>query len=430
MLDVFFGALILLSVTLTVQAAITLYMMVYTWDRPSAADIAKGPATFAPPNRSFTVLLPARHEENVIRNTIRRVAQANYPSALLQIIVICGADDTGTIDRAESEAATLRKAGFDNIEVAVFHDGPVNKPHGLNVGFAGARHDIVCIFDAEDDLHPDIFLLVNTLYVQEQPDVVQAGVQLMNYQSSWYSAINVLEYFFWFKSRLHFHARHGSIPLGGNTVFFRHDLLTRIGGWDDSNLTEDAEIGLRLSVLGAKVRVVYDDRYVTREETPPTLGHFVRQRTRWCQGFIQTLRKGTWREMPTRKQRLLAFYTLAFPHVQAVLGIYVPVSLLMFLVVDTPVEVALVSYLPVLMLVAHFMTSMVGLYEFTDAHGLPANWRMVLKLALAWYPYQLVLSYAAVRAVRRQMAHQTDWEKTRHVGAHRARIEEVADHAG
>jgi glycosyltransferase XagB len=419
MVDIVFAILLLVSVTLTIQAAASLYMMLYTWDQPAAGLAAQAPETFTAPQHSFTVLLPARHEEKVIQHTIRRVAMANYPSALLQIVVICSADDTQTIDRAEAEAKQLRDEGFTDITVAAFSDGPVNKPHGLNVGLARAHHDIVCIFDAEDDLHPDIFLLINTLYVREQPDVVQAGVQLMNYRTSWYSAINVLEYFFWFKSRLHFHARHGSTPLGGNTVFFRHELLTRLGGWDESILTEDAEIGIRLSAMGATVRVVYDDRYVTREEAPPTLGHFLRQRTRWSQGFIQTLRKGNWRRMPTRRQRLLAFYTLAFTHVQAALGVYVPISLLMTFLFNTPVVVALASYLPVLMLIAHFTASVAGLYEFTDAHRLPANWRMVIKLAIAWYPYQLVLAYAALRAFRRQMRHQTDWEKTLHVGAHR-----------
>lgn len=430
MVDIVFAVLLVVSTTLTIQAAISLYMMIYTWDQPTAGQAAQAPETFDPPRRSFTVLLPARHEEKVIRNTIRRIAQANYPSALLQIIVICSADDTGTIDRAETEAAQLRDQGFTDVMVATFAEPPVNKPHGLNVGLDHAHHDIVCIFDAEDDLHPDIFLLINTLYVRERPDVVQAGVQLMNYRTNWYSAINVLEYFFWFKSRLHFHARHGSIPLGGNTVFFRHELLTKLGGWDETILTEDAEIGIRLSAMGATVRVVYDDRYVTKEETPPTLGHFLRQRTRWSQGFIQTLRKGTWKRMPTRRQRFLAFYTLAFTHMQAALGVYVPISLLMMLLVNTPVQIALVSYLPVLMLAAHFTTSMVGLYEFTEAHHLPASWRMVIKLAVAWYPYQLVLSYAALRAFRRQLKNQTDWEKTRHIGAHRTPAEQLPEHAG
>ena len=47
--------------------------------------------------------------------------------------------------------------------------------------------------------------------------------------------------------------------------------------------------------IRGNVRVVYDDRYVTREETPPTLDHFIRQRTRWSQGFLQTLMKRAWR---------------------------------------------------------------------------------------------------------------------------------------
>ena len=429
MVTVLLGFLVLFSVALTFQATVTLYMMIYTWDQPEAGKAARAPDRFSPPRVSFSVLLPARHEEDVIQSTIYKVARSHYPAPLLQIIVICPADDHGTIAKAQEQADKLRAENFDHVEVAVFHDGPVNKPHGLNYALGRARGDIVCIFDAEDDMHPDIFLLVNTLFVTERPAVVQAGVQLMNYRSSWYSAINVLEYFFWFKSRLHFHARYGSIPLGGNTVFFRRDLLESLGGWDETNLTEDAEIGLRLSAMGVKVRVVYDDRYVTKEETPPTLGHFIRQRTRWSQGFIQTLRKGTWRRMPTRAQRILAFYTLAFPHAQAVLGLYVPISLVMIAVFQAPVVVAMVSYLPVLLLVAHFMTSMVGLYEFTEAHHLPANWRMVLKLALAWYPYQLVLGYAAARALNRYLTHQNNWEKTRHVGAHRGAAEGAAGHA-
>ena len=65
---------------------------------------------------------------------------------------------------------------------------------------------------------------------QEGVNVVQSGVQLMNYESNWYSTLNVLEYFFWFKSRLHYHARVGMTPLGGNTVFVRTDVLRAVGG--------------------------------------------------------------------------------------------------------------------------------------------------------------------------------------------------------
>ncbi len=424
MADVIFAGLLLVSLLVTAQASHTLYLTLYTWDRPPAE--ARAPDHFLAPRLSFTVMLPARHEEQVIRATIARLARVNYPAHLIQVLVICSADDQDTIGKAEEEIIRLRRRGRANVQIVVFSDGPVNKPHGLNAALPHAHHDVVTIFDAEDDMHPDIFNVVNTVMEEEKVKVVQAGVQLMNFDSNWYSALNVLEYFFWFKSRLHYHAKLGAIPLGGNTVFFERALVARLGGWDEQNLTEDADIGLRVSAAGERIRVVYDDRYVTKEETPPTLAQFIRQRTRWSQGFLQTLRKGVWRELPTAKQRRLAFYTLAFPQAQALLGIYFIFSLTTMLTFKTPVLVALISFLPVLLLLAHLLVSVIGLHEFAGAHGLKAPLRTVLLLAIAWIPYQLVLSYAALRAVRRQSRGIINWEKTQHIGAHRS---ESADRA-
>ena len=420
----------LVSLLLTIQAAHSLYLMIYTWDQPEAEALARVPEVRAAPVLSFTAIVPARHEEDVIQATIDRVAHTDYPPRLVQVIVVCSADDVGTIERAAATIGRLRAAGQDNVELVVFDDGPVNKPHGLNVALVHARHGVVAIFDAEDEIHPEIFSIVNTIMVAERVRVVQAGVQLMNYDSNWYSTFNVLEYFFWFRSRLHFHARHGAIALGGNTVFFAREVLEAVGGWDENNLTEDADIGLRICALGERVRVVYDHRYVTKEETPPTLRQFVRQRTRWSQGFMQTLRKGTWKQMPTRGQRILAWYTLAFPHAQVLLGLYLPVALLTAFVLQAPVPAALLSWLPVLLIAAHFLTAVVGLYEFTAEHGLKASPRTVFIMALTWLPYQVVLAYAALRARRRQRMGIGNWEKTAHVGAHRtAPAEEVGSRA-
>lgn len=429
MAQLLLGGLVVVSLVLTVQSAHTLYMMVYTWDQTDAEGLAGAPERLAPPSFSFTAIVPARHEEDVIARTLDRVVRSNYPAALLQVIVVCSADDGGTIARTTQKIADLRREGITNAELVVFNDLPINKPHGLNYGLRSAHNDIVTIFDAEDEVHPDILNVVNTIMLNERVRVVQAGVQLMNYKSNWYSTFNVLEYFFWFKSRLHYQAKLGSIPLGGNTVFFDHELLNRIGGWDEMNLTEDAEIGLRVSSMGERIRVIYDDRYVTKEETPPTLGQFIRQRTRWSQGFMQTLRKGVWKQMPTRKQRALAFYTLAFPHAQALLGVYMPVALVTMFMLNAPVVVAMLSFVPVLLLVAHFVTAVVGLYEFTEAHKLKATPGTVVKMALTWLPYQMVLAYAAMRALRRQMAGRSEWEKTQHVGAHRTLTEETANDA-
>src|SRR5918911_1884908 len=102
---------LLLSILLTIQSAYTLYLMLYTWDRPEAYHKAKAPARFLPPRKSFTVMLPARHEEDVIQTTIERVVRANYPASLLEVVVICKTDDTGTIAKAEEKIASLRAEG-------------------------------------------------------------------------------------------------------------------------------------------------------------------------------------------------------------------------------------------------------------------------------------------------------------------------------
>src|SRR5260221_54566 len=419
---------VVLSSLLTIQSAYTLYLMLYTWDQPNARRIAQAPSRFLPPQKSFTVMLPARHEEEVIQTTIDRVVRANYPQSLLEVVVICSHDDTGTIARAQEKIDELRSAGIGSARVVTFSDGPINKPHGLNVGLASTHNDVVTIFDAEDDIHPDIFNVVNTVMVHDAVSVVQCGVQLMDYESKWYSALNVLEYFFWFKSRLHYHAHHGSIPLGGNTVFFARPVITRLRGWDERNLTEDADIGIRLSVLGERVRVVYDDRYVTREETPPTLGHFIRQRTRWNQGFLQTLIKCDWRRLPTTEQRILAIYTVAFPTAQAVLGLYVILSVVMMLTIKTPVLEAMILDLPFYLLLAHLSLSIIGLFEFANAFGLKPSWKTPWLMALCYLPYQWVLAYASLRASYRYLQRVNNSEKTQHVGAHRQAAFDGAEH--
>ena len=417
--DLLLAGAMVLSILLTIQSVYTLYIMLYTWDRPEAYQKAKAPERFLPPQKSFTVMLPARHEEEVIQSTIERVIRAHYPLSLLEVVVICSIDDTGTIAKAQQKIAQLHRKGVDNVRVVAFKNKPINKPHGLNVGLRTTHNEIVTIFDAEDDIHPDIFNVVNTVMLEEYVPVLQCGVQLMNYQSKWYSALNVLEYFFWFKSRLHYHAHLGMTPLGGNTVFFTRQVLQRVGGWDEHDLTEDADIGIRISLLGEPIRVVYDDRYVTREETPPTLSQFIKQRTRWSQGFLQTLLKGEWKQLPKLGQRIMAIYTLGFPIVQAVLGLYMLVSLLMMFTLKIPVLIAITLDLPFYLLVAHFTLTVIGLYEFTNAHGLKPTWKTLLVMALGYLPYQWVLAYASVRATLRQLRGINNWEKTQHIGAHR-----------
>jgi len=412
-------ALVVVSLLLLAQVSFSSYLMLFTWNDARREAEFGAPKEFAPPQKSFTVLLPARHEEEVIQHTIEGVLRANYPLDLLEVVVICRIDDEGTIAKVQEKIVELVARGITNTKLIVFQDKPINKPHGLNIGFRHTRNEVVTIFDSEDEIHPDVFNIVNTVMVNEGVNVVQAGVQLMNFDSKWFSALNVLEYFFWFKSRLHYHAEVGIIPLGGNTIFFTRDVINRIGGWDEYCLTEDADIGIRLSQMGERIRVVYEDQYVTKEETPPTVSQFIKQRTRWNQGFLQVLQGGTYWKLSTMYQRFLAVYSLSSPVLQAFTTLYIPVSIYTIFFVQMPPLVAMILWMPAYMLIGQYVLNWVGLCEFVTAHNLKMPRFMWLRLLIAFYPFQILLGISALRAVYRHIKGTNNWEKTKHVNAHR-----------
>jgi cellulose synthase/poly-beta-1,6-N-acetylglucosamine synthase-like glycosyltransferase len=398
---------------LFVHAALTLAWMLYTWRSPDAATDAGFVMIRRRPKNSFTLLVPARHEEEVLGETLDRLAGSDYPD--FEILAIIGHDDHGT--RQVAEAAQGRHP--DVIRVVTDRSWPKNKPKALNTAMGLARGDIVGVFDAEDEVHPWLLRAVDHQFRINRADVVQAGVQLVNFWSNWYSVRNVLEYFFWFKSRLHLHARKGFIPLGGNTVFVRRSWLERIGGWDPDSLTEDCDLGVRLSLAGATFAVAYESEFITREETPATFLSWLRQRTRWNQGFLQVMRKGDWRRLPDRRRRLLAWYTLANPFIQAATGVLIPIAVLTVLWGDFPVWLAILTFLPVLPTLATLVVEVVALGEVSESLGRRARFRDYLKLVLGSFAYQVALSLAAIRALFRELTGDKTWEKTDHVGSHR-----------
>ncbi len=416
----FFEIIYILIILLMVfQAIFNIRQRLYIWETPENANLNRAPTVYRDPCLSFTILLPAKNEEDVYRETIQKVYDLNYPSELMQIIAICREDDPGTIAEAQ---AKIDELGDPNVQLLIYNDYPVSKPHGLNLGLQVSRGDIVTIFDAEDEPHPDILNIINTTMLNEDVDAVQSGVQLMNHNTRWFCFLNVLEYFFWFKSSLHFFSKIGMTPLGGNTVFVRRELMEQLGGWDEACLTEDADLGIRLSLSHARIRILYEDEFVTREETPHTIAQFIKQRTRWNQGFIQILFKGEWLKLEKLSQRLLAFYVLVLPEVQSLFAILVPVAIIMFFLVKLPLWLALLTFAPLYCFILDVFLDVAGLHEFLKAHNQKWSWREVFILLLAFFPYQWLLSIGALRAVYRALKGSTNWEKTTHIGQHRGKV--------
>jgi cellulose synthase/poly-beta-1,6-N-acetylglucosamine synthase-like glycosyltransferase len=418
-------SLLVVSLCLFAIAMGTLWWMLHAWRTPEvfrSLGFGPAPAGRAAVPLSFSLIVPARHEEAVLAVTLDRLAELDYPA--FEVLAVVGHDDPGTT--AVAAAAAARNP--DRVRVVTDHSWPKNKPSALNTALAECRGDVVGVFDAEDEVHPRLLRQVAGAFERSGAHVVQGGVQLVNFQSSWYALRNCLEYFFWFRSRLHLHAERRFIPLGGNTVFVRTDLLVAVGGWDERCLAEDCELGVRLSSLGARVDVAYDPMLVTREETPGTLRGLLKQRTRWNQGFLQVLRKGEWRRLPTRGQRALARYTLAMPFLQAFTGLVIPVSIYAMIALKIPVALALVSFLPVIPTLAALAFELVGLREFGRVFYVQPRAYDYARLILGLFPYQLFLAGSAVRAVVREALGKRGWEKTAHTGAHRGVPEPALTH--
>ncbi|MEV4332921.1 glycosyltransferase [Streptomyces sp. NPDC049597] len=394
------------------MAAFTLWWQMHAWRTPETLASTRFDRPDGRVGLSFSLLLPARHEQAVLEHTIERLLESSHTN--FEIIVIVGHDDP------ETTAVAERAAERDPVRVRVVTDTheAKNKPKALNTALPHCRGDIVGVFDAEDQVHPELLAHVDHAFTSTGADVVQGGVQLINFHSSWYSLRNCLEYFFWFRSRLHLHALKGFIPLGGNTVFVRTAVLREAGGWDPECLAEDCDLGVRLSSVGKKVVVAYDSDMVTREETPGTLMSLLKQRTRWNQGFLQVYRKKDWKQLPGRGQRMLARYTLMTPFFQAFSGLIIPLNVGVALFLDVPVTIAIVTFLPLITAMVTFVFEIVGLHDFGVQYGLRVRLVHYVKLVVGGPFYQMLLAGAAVRAVWREQRGRNEWELTSHVGAH------------
>ncbi len=405
-------AMLVITTVLLLVAAVSVVWQTYAWRTPETFS-RTGLAHLDAPRLSFSVLVPARHEEDVLGATIAGLAALDHPA--FEIVVVVGHDDPGTAAVAHAAAARARVP----VKVVTDHHEQKNKPKALNTGLPYCGGDVVMVIDAEDDVQPGLLRLADTAFRRHAADIVQTGVQLMDFDKSWWTARNVLEYFFWFRSRLHFHAAQRFITLGGTSIAVRRDLLEHLGGWDERCLAEDCDLGVRASALGARVAVVYEPEHTTREETPPGVRAFFKQRVRWMQGFIQVLVKGDWRRLPTRRQRVQAAVVLATPLTQCFAGVVAPVCVATALALKSPVLVVLATFLPLVPTALGLAFDVVGLGDFGRTFGRRIRWRDYWWVVVSTPVYQLLLSSAAVWATVRHVLGRTDWHKTQHLNSHR-----------
>lgn len=404
------------SLILFVQSSIEVWRMVYSFREPESSDRLRFPKARVA-RESFCLIVPARHESDVLADTLHQLAKQTHPNVKI-ITVICD-DDFATLNVARKAASIIPRVKV--MSYPLKSDKP-SKPKQLNYVFNKIKnqgYSIIGVIDAEDTVQPELLMHIEAAFRDRSTGIVQGGVQLINHDSSWYSLHNVLEYYRWFNSTMAFQADNKFMPLGGNTIFIRTGLLKSAGGWPVT-LTEDCSLGVLLSSrFNTKTAVYYEPELATLEETPNSLKDLFRQRVRWNQGFYHEWRKGVWKELPTLRQRILAEYVLMGSVIMAIISVLVPLSLIAFLFLDAPVGLVMLMYLPLIPASLNVALSIILLHDFGKAFGRSVLFRQYLMLFITQIAYQFVLSAAAFWAIIRELRGNYTWDKTAHTGKHR-----------
>ena len=354
---------------------------------------------------------------------VANLGALDYPTSKLDIMLLLEADDEDTI------AVALGMDLPDHVRVVIVPPGtPQTKPRACNYGLALARGKYVVIYDAEDRPDPqqlrtaveaferDRFARESGSSKRPPLAIVQASLHYFNADYNVLTRMFAIEYAHWFEAMLPgMDTARLPLPLGGTSNHFDVSLLRDMGGWDPYNVTEDADAGLRASLLGYRVAVIASS---TGEEACAHVGAWIKQRTRWIKGYMITAAVNT--RHPVR------FAGTVGPRgVVGMLGLIIatPLAFLAYplalaLTVATYVGVQFIGLaLPSALVQVSVATFVVGNLVMILSAGLAASWRYNWRIGVfaVFSPvYWLLHSVAAWRALYQVLWDPHRWEKTPH----------------
>ena len=362
----------------------------------------------SPPHVTVSLLVPLHREPDIARRLLNRLARLDWPRALLDIIIILEERDHETRDALARQTlpAWIRV-------VSVPHGDLATKPRAMNHALQHCRGEIVGIYDAEDAHDADQIRKVVARFADAGPDLgcLQGALDYYNPRTNGIARLFTAEYAAWFRVIMPcLQWLRLPMPLGGTTLFMRRQVLHDLGAWDACNVTEDADLGIRISRAGLRTEMLPS---TTHEEANCRARPWVRQRSRWIKGHLLTWAlhmrepRQLWRDLGGRgfwgyqlillgaqSQVLLAplmwtFWAMAFglPHpMQALLPDEVLKGLLaLFLLAEATVMTTaflglrrtahrgLWPWLPLLHLY-HMMASLAGWLALHEAFARPFHW--------------------------------------------------------
>lgn len=402
LLAVAVGALIL-STALKLAAAVAALRA--PPPEPAAATLLRLP--------TVSIIVALYREADIAPRLVRRLSRLEYPRDRLDVLLAVEADDTLTRDALA--AADLPPW----MRVIVMPDGQVRtKPRALNIALDHCRGSLIGIYDAEDAPDPDQIRKVVERFHSRGPEVacLQGMLDYYNPRTNWMSRCFTIEYAGWFRLMLPGIARMGLVvPLGGTTLFFRRQVLEDLGGWDAHNVTEDADLGIRLARHGYRTEVI---ETVTGEEANCRVLPWVRQRSRWIKGYMVTWAvhmrapRLLWRQIGPR--RFFGFQVMFLGSIlQSLLAPLLWSFWIMALGLPHPLAAALspatLGALVTLFLLAEAVNISLGIIALRrSGHRVSPLWAFTLQ---AYFP---LAAFAAYKGLWETLRRPFYWDKTHH----------------
>jgi cellulose synthase/poly-beta-1,6-N-acetylglucosamine synthase-like glycosyltransferase len=365
----------------------------------------------------YTVMVALYRETAVVPQLIAALDALDWPRSLLDVKLVCEADDHETLE------AIQRARPGPHIEVVeVPAMAPRTKPKALTYALSGARGEFLTIYDAEDRPHPQQLREAYHAFRLGPSDLacLQAPLVIGNAGESWISAIFALEYSALFRRLLPALGFYRlPLPLGGTSNHFKSALLKASGGWDPYNVTEDADLGMRLCRMGYRSSTLTLPTY---EDAPTEFHVWLAQRTRWYKGWLQT-----WLVLmrhPLRTARdmgplsFLVFHLLVGGMLVAALShpgliVFITLSVLSLMQIPAPQPNVFTT-----MMLAMDVFNILGSYTVFFALGAtPMSDREKKGMGWKWAMipiYWLAVSYAAWKAVIELRLKPFHWNKTPH----------------
>jgi len=363
---------------------------------------------------TYTVLCPLYKEAGVLPQLMKAVASLDYPRSKLDVKLLLEEDDAETL----AAVRAVRLPSYFDV-VVVPAQGQRTKPKACNYGLLLAVGEYVVIYDAEDIPDPDQLKKAVAVFRRSAPDVgcVQARLGYYNKYQNVLTGWFHLEYAQWFEQFLpglqHLEL---PIPLGGSSNHLRTDVLREVGGWDPNNVTEDAELGMRLLRRGYRT-VVLDSN--TLEEANSDFVNWMRQRSRWGKGYAITW----WVQMrhPLRllrevgPRRWLAMHlTLGGTYAVSLLNLCMWIMFALWVMA----QLDFITYLfPGWIYFMAMVELLIGNFYFFYLNLLTANRHddhRLAHIALISPVYWVMISVAMVKASLQLFNKPAFWEKTFH----------------